>query len=163
MTGFLDQFRTRVLHSLRQENPAPPSPNVDDKLALGVLLWVVAEADHKFLPEEKDEIRTVLEKAGAVSPQDMPYLLGAIETAARERIDLYTFTREVSKDLPYEVKKGIVDQLFRVACADGNLAYEEQETIRKISGLCGIDHKDFIASKLKIKKESGLSGGDDAP
>ena len=157
MSGFLDRFRNTVVKSVWKDAPAPgPQVELNDKIALGVLLWVVAEADKTYLPEEEAAIKTILESTGTVLPEDMPVILSSIELAARERIDLFTFTREVSQDLPYAVKKGIIDNLFRVACADGDLAHEEQEVIRKISGLCGIDHKDFIEAKIKIKKEAGL-------
>ena len=54
------------------------------------------------------------------------------------------------------MKKNIVENLFRVACVDGELAYEEEEVIRKIAGLFLLDHKDFIDAKIKVKKEFGL-------
>ncbi|MFA5259833.1 MAG: TerB family tellurite resistance protein [Candidatus Omnitrophota bacterium] len=161
MSGFLDRFRNAVVQSVWKDTAdSPPQIELDDKIALGVLLWVVAEEDKTFLPEEESAIKTILETLGGVSPENMPVVLNSIKLAARERIDLFTFTREVSQDLPYVVKKGIVENLFRVACADGDLAHEEQGVIRKISGLCGVDHKDYIAAKLKIKKEFGLDTSD---
>ncbi|HOY08834.1 MAG TPA: TerB family tellurite resistance protein [Candidatus Omnitrophota bacterium] len=157
MSGFLDQFRKTIVQSVWKDTPDIPSRiELDDKIALGVLLWVVAEEDKTFLPEEESAIKEILETQGGVTPEVMPVVLGAIKLAARERIDLFTFTREVSQDLPYAAKKEIVENLFRVACADGDLAHEEQGVIRKIAGLCGVDHKDFIAAKLRIKKEFGL-------
>ncbi len=157
MAGFLDKFRQSVFHSVWKDQPARESSvNIDDKIALGVLLWVVAEADKRFLTEEREQVRKILQERGGISPQDMSYIMHSIEIAARERIDLFTFTSEVKQDLPYSVKKDIIECLFRVACADGELAHEEHEIIRKISGLCGVDHKDFIEAKLKIKKEFGL-------
>ena len=157
MSGFLDRFRNTVVQSVwKDAADAVPRVELNDKIALGVLLRVVAEADNTFLPEEESAIKRVLEDTGTISPEDMPVVLASIELAARERIDLFTFTREITQGLPYAVKKELIGNLFRVACADGDLAHEEQEVIRRISGLCGVDHKDFIDSKLKIKKEFGL-------
>ena len=69
------------------------------------------------------------------------------------RIDLYAFTSEVGENLSFQAKIGILENLFRVACIDQDLDHEEQEAIRKISGLLRIEHKDFIDTKIRIKKE----------
>ncbi len=161
MSGFLDRFRNTVIQSVWKDRmDSPAQVELDDKIALGVLLWVVAEEDKTFLPEEESAIKTVLESVGGVGPENMPVVLSSIRLAARDRIDLFTFTREVSRGLSYAVKKNIVENLFRVACSDGDLAHEEQDVIRKISGLCGVDHQDFIEAKLKIKKDFGLDTSD---
>jgi uncharacterized tellurite resistance protein B-like protein len=154
MAGFLDKFRTKVLGPLHEEARQPK--DIDDKIALGVLLRVVAEADAKFLPEEEKKIEKILRSYAKIPAKDMPYVMSAAREAARERIDLYQFTSEVSKDLNYEMKISILENLFRVACADKDLDDRELETIRKIANLFRLSHSDFIKTKIKIKKEFGL-------
>jgi len=156
MAGFLDRFRRKIIPSVRKEHSQQDRVLVDDKIALGVLLRVVAQADSKFLPEEKDQIRHVLKDYARISDEDIDKVLGAVDRAEKESIDLFTFTHEISRDLSYALKKEIVEILFRVACIDHDLAHEEHEMIRKISGLLGLDHRDFIDAKLKVKKEFGL-------
>lgn len=129
---------------------------VENLIALGVLLWAVAQADGKFLPVEKAEIENVLSSYGKISAEDMPIVLRAIEEASINRIDLYAFTSEIEKTLSFTAKIGIVENLFRVACIDQDLGHDEQEAIRKISGLLHLEHKDFVNAKIKIKKEFGL-------
>ena len=157
MAGFLDQFRKNVITSVWKDKPdEPKAKDIDDKIALGVLLWVVAEADEKFLPEEEEKIKEVLRQHSEIAKEDMPVVLTSIQQAAKERIDLYRFTHEVSENLHYEMKMSILENLFRVACADKDLDNRELEVIRKISGLFKLTHKDFIDSKIKVKKEFGL-------
>lgn len=157
MAGFLDTFRQKVVSSVWKEEPGESGvKDIDDKIALGVLLWVVAEADNKFLPQEEEKIKEVLVSYAKIPDQDLPVVLASVKEAARERIDLHRFTHEVSQDLRYDVKISIIENLFRVACADRDLNHNETEVIRKISGLFLVDHKDFIDAKIKIKKEFGL-------
>ena len=93
MSGFLDQFRKKVLRSVWKDSPEPELvTQIDDKIALGVLLSVVAQADQKFLPEEEIKIKEVLTEFGKISDQDLSYVLAAIQKAEQERIDLYTGT-----------------------------------------------------------------------
>ena len=156
MAGFLDEFRSKVLAPLSKEEKVKPA-EIDDKIALGVLLWVVAEADEKFLPEEEKKMKEILTSYAKISEEDMAYVMGSIKEAARERIDLYRFTSEVSKNLDYQMKISILENLFRVACSDKELDDKELETIRKIANLFRLSHRDFIDAKIKIKKEFGLA------
>jgi uncharacterized tellurite resistance protein B-like protein len=129
---------------------------LNDKIALGVLLWVVAEADDKFLPQERQQIEAVLKQYGQISDDDLAVVMEAVKQAAEERIDLHTFTHEVAQGLPYQKRVEMIETLFRVACADKELAHEEEEAVRKISGLFLLDHKDYINAKIKVKQEFGL-------
>jgi len=156
MSGFLEQLRAKVAAAVISHDGDAEPPSLDDNIALGVLLWEVAQADRKYLPEESSQIEQIVRRYGGVSDEDIPVVMASIETAARDSIDLYQFTRDVTQELSYTDRAAIVRQLFRVACSDGELAHEEEETIRKLSGLCGVDHADFIAAKVAVKKECGL-------
>jgi len=162
MASFFDSFRQKVILAVspqEQEESDPKSQTkdtVDNLISLGVLLWEVAQADDKFLPEEEAKIREVLNTYGHVTKEDMPIVLRAIEEASIARIDLHTFTKEVGQNLAFDIKIGIIENLFRIACIDQDLDNEEHEMIRKISGLLRIEHKDFIDIKIRIKKEFGL-------
>ena len=155
MAGFLDKFRGKVVSSVFKEVPLETKA-IDDKIALGVLLWVVTKADEKFLPEEEAKIKEILLSYCKIPETDIPYIMSSIREAERDRIDLYQFTHEISSGLHYDVKVSILESLFRVACSDKKLDNHELETIRKISGLFGIVHADFINAKIKVKKEFGL-------
>jgi uncharacterized tellurite resistance protein B-like protein len=154
MPGLLERFRDKIIDAGAQE--PQPKDTVDNLIALGVLLWEVAQADDKFLPEERAKVGEVLATYGKIMAKDMPIVLRAVEEASLERIDLYSFTSEVGGNLSFKAKTGILENLFRVACADGDLGHEEQEMIRKIAGLLRVDHAGFIDAKLKVKKEFGL-------
>ncbi len=158
MAGFLDKFRNNVVSSVwKDKRDEPKVKDINDKIALGVLLWIVAEADEKFLAKEDEKIKEILTTSHCkISEEEIETVLASIKEAARERIDLHRFTREVSNDLPYEVRISIIETLFRVACCDEELDHKEMETIRKISGLFHIAHRDFINAKITIKKEFGL-------
>jgi len=159
--SFFDNFRKKVVSTVssqeQEDRKAPQTKDtVDNLISLGVLLWEVAQADEKFLPEEEAKIGEVLGKYGHVTKEDMPIVLRAIEEASIARIDLHAFTKEVGQDLAFDAKIGILENLFRIACIDQDLDNEELEMIRKISGLLRIDHKNFIDIKIRIKKEFGL-------
>ena len=157
MSGFFDSFKNKVVSSVYDAaEDCPKETKIDDKIALGVLLWVVAEADGKFLPREESTIGDILKKNKKVTDQEIQLVLASVKEAAKERIDLYAFTSEVSKNIEYSLKISIIEDLFRVACSDQDLDDSETETIRKISGLFHLSHKDFIDAKIRVKKEFDL-------
>ena len=157
MVGLLDQLKEKILTCADQNREdGGKTADINDKIALGVLLWTVAESDEKFLPEEEEKIKEILTCYSGIATEEVPLVLNSIKQAAIEKIDLYRFTSEVKKDLSYKAKIGILENLFRVACADKDLDHNEIEIIRKIAGLLGVEHKEFIDSKIKIKKESGI-------
>lgn len=158
MSGIFDKFRKDVISSVwkKEEEAMKLDHEVDDLIALGVLLWEVAQADDQFLPEEKDKLSEVLQKYGNVRDADMNIVLRSIEEASIQKIDLHTFTSEINKDLVREVKIEILENLFRVACCDQDLDEKEHEIIRKVANLLRLDHQEFINAKIKVKKEFGL-------
>ena len=158
MGGFLDRFRALVAPAATEGRPAGPTPtSVDEKIALGVLLWIVADADGRFVDEERDQIEQVLTGHSGVGPADLAVVMASGEQAAVERIDLYAFTREVASGLDPAARMEIVRHLYRVACADGSVDHDEVEVIRQISGLLRVPHRDMIAAKLAAKAEFGIS------
>ena len=161
MAGFLDKFRSNVISSVwKDKDDIPPVKDIDDKIALGALLWVVAEADDKFLAKEDEKIKEILTLYSKIPEEEMATVMASIKEAAMERIDLHRFTREVGKNLSYDVRKSVIETLFRVACCDEELDHNEIEIIRKISGLFHIAHKDFINAKKTVKREFGLDTAD---
>ena len=154
--GFLENLRKKIDPTYKAEEVQPEHCEVNNLIALGVLLWTVAEADEKFLPEEKEKIVEVLKACEDISDDDMPIVLRAIEEASVNKIDYHEFTSEVKKGITREARIAIIENLFRVGCIDGDLDNDELEIIRKISGLFMLDHEEFIGAKVKVKKEFGM-------
>ena len=102
MSGFFDSLRKKVVNSVFKDiGDESRLPKIDDRIALGVLLWEVASADEKILPKEEDILRDILSKRIKASIQDIEVVMASIKVAAKERIDLHAFTSHIKKDLPY--------------------------------------------------------------
>ncbi|HBG62344.1 MAG: hypothetical protein A2Y03_02670 [Omnitrophica WOR_2 bacterium GWF2_38_59] len=154
--GFLEKLRKKIDPTYKKEGVHLENCEVNNLIALGVLLWAVAEADEKFLPEEKGKIVEVIKACENISDEDMPIVLRAIEEASINKIDYYEFTSEVKKGINKESRIAIIENLFRVGCIDGELDNDEIEIIRKISGLFMLEHQEFVDAKIKVKKEFGM-------
>ncbi len=153
MSGILDNLRNKIINDTEE---SISHVDMDDKIALGVLLWAVASSDSKFLDIEKEKIKETLIRYSKIKPEDIPFVLRLIQEADKERIDLYTFTSEIVDHLGYPERVSIIEDLFRIACVDRDLDERELELIRDISNLLHLSHHDFITAKIKIKKEFGM-------
>ncbi|MGM0607379.1 MAG: TerB family tellurite resistance protein [Candidatus Muiribacteriota bacterium] len=125
--------------------------------ALGVLLWIVGNEDGDFSDFEKDKAKNILSNYTGISEQEFNSFMKTIEKTARDRTDLFEFTRAIKKEFSPEQKIKFLDELFRMACSDGSLDYEEIEVIKKISYLLAINNVDYIKSKTRIMKECNIN------
>ncbi len=119
---------------------------------LGALLSKVAAADGQIAVGEEKEIKKVLRATGHKSA-DTALVLKAARQAIADSIDLHGFTRDFAR-LPYKERLELLGKLFRVAAADGELANNELEKIRRISKLLWVTNRDFI--KLKVATLSAI-------
>jgi uncharacterized tellurite resistance protein B-like protein len=116
------------------------------------LIIEVALADKVFDESEVNLLKEMLLKAYTLEAVEIQDLIENAEKAVEESTSLYEYTKEVNDNFDYESKLNLVDQLWRIAFADGNLDKYEEHVVRKIADLIHISHNDFIHSKLKNKK-----------
>jgi uncharacterized tellurite resistance protein B-like protein len=116
------------------------------------LIIEVALADKVFDESEVNLLKEMLLKAYTLEPQDVQDLIENAEKAVEESTSLYEYTREVNDNFDYESKLNLIDQLWRIAFADGHLDKYEEHVVRKIADLIHISHNDFIQSKLKNRE-----------
>ena len=116
------------------------------------LIIEVALADKVFDKSEVDLLKEMLLKSYSLEAKDVQDLIENAEKAVQESTSLYEYTREVNDNFDYESKLNLLDQLWRIAFADGHLDKYEEHIVRKIADLIHISHNDFIQSKLKNKE-----------
>ena len=133
-----------------QVPPPPPSPR-DVQIATAVLLLEVSAADHEVDEREKQEIVRSLESAFVLTPEETAEIVELAGRRSAEAVSLYEFTHLVDRSVAKEHKATIIELLFRVAFADGWLAGEEEQVIRKVATLLHVEHPAFIAAKLRAK------------
>jgi len=73
------------------------------------------------------------------------------ETEAREATDFYQFTQLVNDHYSYQDKVKLMENLWRVAHADGRLDRYEEHFLRRVSGLLHLSHSDFIQTKISAR------------
>ena len=95
------------------------SQNIDKTCT--ALIIEVALADKVFDESEVHLLKEMLLKAYTLEAEDIQDLIENAEKSVEESTSLYEYTREVNDNFDYESKLNLIDQLWRIAFADGHL------------------------------------------
>ena len=139
---------------------AAHAPAADDRehgyhVATAALLVEVMRADYEVRSEERDAVLRALEAAfDDLSPDETRELLERAEERADDATSLYEFTQHVNRQLDHEQKAHVVELLWRVAYADGDLDKYEEHLVRRIADLIHVPHSVFIRMKHKVAPDA---------
>jgi len=84
-------------------------------------------------------------------------VLELVEGASKnldEAIDYFQFSKQINAQCSAEQRIDIIELLWRLAYADGELDKHEELVIRRVASLLYVTHEDFIAAKLAATKLS---------
>jgi len=123
------------------------------ELATAALLIELARADFSESATEMGAIRAVLGKRFGMNAAALDRLLADAAKRADRAVSLHEFTHRLNAELPEADKLAIVEMLWRVSNADGNIDKHEDHLIRRIAGLLHISDRDRVRLKLKVVVE----------
>lgn len=128
----------------------PTQRSRDIQHATAALLLEVAEADFQQDELERAVVVAMLRDTFDLDEESLQSLVAMAETATRDATDVYQFTMLVNEYYNYEDKTRLIENLWRVAYADGRLDRYEEQFIRKVAGLIYVAHSDFIKAKIDV-------------
>ena len=120
------------------------------ELATAALLIEMARADFAESEAETGAIRAVLRKRFNMTEAAVNTLMADATRRADRAVSLHEFTHRLNAELPEADKLAIVEMLWRVSNADGNIDKHEDHLIRRIAGLLHISDRDRVRLKLKV-------------
>jgi len=142
-------FDTRI------KNPVGDAdPELGYQLATAALLFEVARADNQVQSTEEAAVAAAINKAFALPPAETESLLALARTEAEEATSLYEFTRLINDHFSAPQKSHVVELLWRVALADGDLDKYEEHLIRKVADLLYVPNRQLIQTKLRVLQEA---------
>lgn len=118
--------------------------------AIALMVEVMRVDDHK----SQSEIETILNSAMKRFDVDLAearQLMALAESELKDATDYHQFTSLINNGYDMQGKLQIIEFLWEVAYADGNLDMYEEHVIRKVADLIYISHSDFIRTKEKVR------------
>lgn len=114
------------------------------------LLVEIARADHQLDDGEIESINLALQHSSTVDNEELTEIVNAAVVDADSAVSLHEHIRLVNTHFSRAQKLLLLEQMWRVAAADGNIDQYEDYTIRKLSDLLHMRHSEFIQAKLRV-------------
>ena len=127
------------------------------QLATAALLIEMTRADFTVHQEELDAVSAAIRAAFDLNAEEAQSLLSLAEKEVDHAVSLHEFTSVLTTALDPQQKRYMIEQLWRVAYADGRLDKYEDYFVRKIADLLHVRHSEFIKAKLRVVKSLGLA------
>ncbi|MEJ2213300.1 MAG: TerB family tellurite resistance protein, partial [Gammaproteobacteria bacterium] len=99
---------------------------------------------------EFDAITKLLNKHFTLTHDETAELIELAEEEARDLTSYHQFTTLINQHYGQSDRIKILELLWQVANADGEIEKYEEHLIRKISDLLYVSHSDFIAAKHRV-------------
>jgi len=138
----------KTIQALLGDLRTAPAAEFPLEVAGLALMMEIARADHSSSAEERKAIMVAARQVFGLT--DAEALMGEAETAVEDAVSLHEFTRVLNERLDRATKYRLLEQLWRVAYADGSLDHYEEYYLRKICDLLYLSHRDLIRAKLAV-------------
>ncbi len=117
------------------------------RLATAALLIEMTRADHDVKGIERDAVADAVRRAFELNSSETEELLALAEKEADHATSLYEFTRLINHHFDAEQKAHLVELLWHVALADGEIDKYEEHLVRKVADLIHVPHLSYVRAK----------------
>ena len=115
------------------------------------LIYEIIIADHKISEQEIDFASELLEFYFKIPIQNNKEQFNKLADQQHFNTDLSQFSFRLKTSLSYEQRMDVILICWQVLMVDGNEDQLEVSTVRKISTLLGLEDKDFILIRNRVK------------
>ena len=120
-------------------------------LAAAALLYEVARADFTQDAEEEARLSAALKSAFNLSGDELDKIQSVASDKVDESTSLYDFTRVLNDAATPNDKIKVIELMWEVAFADGEISKYEEHLIRRVAELIYVSHSDFVRMKHEVR------------
>ena len=138
------------------QNEESEEPTIDDKTstkACVALLLETSMADEILDESELMALKNTLQKDFQINEDEIDELIDLAKENVEDSTSLYEFTRDINDNFDAVERVKLIESMWKIAYADGNIDKYEEYIIRKVSNLIYVAHSDFIKAKLSAKEQ----------
>jgi uncharacterized tellurite resistance protein B-like protein len=118
-------------------------------IATCALFLEMAHIDGEFDDRERTRILQTLKKQFGFSEEQVAPIIEAAQEELEGSIDLWRFTSLINQDYTVEEKIKVIEEVWKIAYADGHLDKHEDYLVHKMADLLRLTHKQLIDAKLR--------------
>ncbi len=129
----------------------------EKQLAAAALLVEAAKLDDDFDDDERSRIESLLQNQFSLTAAEAGELLSAGEQASDDSVEWQGFTRAIKDGFEPEERIALIEMLWEVAYADGELHDYEASLIRRITGLLYVADRDSGEARKRVQAKLGIA------
>ncbi len=128
------------------------------RIAAAALMVEAAQLDDNFDAQERDKIRELVAERFELGAEESDSLIEAAEARVAESSQLHGFTRVIKAKFSLEERIDLMEMLWEVVYADGELHHYEANLMRRLAGLLHVSDRDVGAARKRAQGRLESSG-----
>ena len=117
------------------------------------MLVHVANVDGRIDQAERIKLRDVIERRFGLDAAATTLLIEKAEESDRESVDFFHFTNVLKRQLDDAGRHRIIEMMWGVVFADGDVSEFEENVVWRIAELLGVPTRDRVALRQKVAGE----------
>jgi uncharacterized tellurite resistance protein B-like protein len=142
----------RLFHFGERARELPGLERRHLQISVAVLLHEARRADYEHKQGESDVAELALHELFAVSAEEAASLLKDGRAKAEQLTSFYAPVSVIKRDFAMEERIRLVEQLWRISFADGQLNLYEDHYVRKIAHLLYVPNTDSMLARNRAKQ-----------
>ena len=122
----------------------------DTQVLFSSLLVRAARVDNEYTDTEKNQINRILEAKFSISKIQAEELRLESEILESNTVDTVQLTREIKKDIPFEFRKTLAEDLWSIILADTKRTDDENSFMRTCIKLIGVNDVDSAKARQAV-------------
>ena len=148
----------RFLDAYEVPHTEPPPHSADDRqLACAVLLVEAAGLDEHFGPNERARVHDLLRSRFGLSDEEAVALVAEAEQTAEASVEWQRFTNTIKDAFGHDERVEMVEMLWEVAYADGELHDYEASLLRRIAPLLYVSDRESGEARKRVLERLGIA------
>ncbi len=127
------------------------------RIAAAALMVEAAQLDDNFDARERDKIRELVTERFELEPEEGDSLIQAAEAQVAESVQIHGFTRVIKAKFNPEERIELIEMLWEVVYADGELHHYEDNLMRRLAGLLQVSDRDAGTARKRARKRLDVS------
>jgi uncharacterized tellurite resistance protein B-like protein len=119
--------------------------------AAGALLIAAGGIDGRFERDEERKVKALLQTRFDLEPDEVRQLFEESAERERDAVDLYRFTSVLCRELDQEGRKRVVEMLWEVVLADGQVDEFESNLVWRVAELIGVSTRDRVTLRKQVE------------
>jgi uncharacterized tellurite resistance protein B-like protein len=130
----------------------------DYRLAAAALLVHVTAIDGEVSTSERGKLHALLKYRFSLDDEATEALISAAMQAEGEAVDMYRFTNLINRSLDEEGRLRIVEMMWEMIYADGQVNEFEENVVWRAADLLGVSARQRIALRQDVAQSFGQPG-----